>query len=921
MTFIKATDAIRYARVAVLALLGGSAAWGKEAGPAKPTVKDELRLPWTRGEQGYIRHWLAVGPFAGDLATDYLDRQGGEAGVRPRDGLTVTRADGSVATWHGLKAWSDTVGLDGLAVGDDAAVAYAFAEVNRPVTGKALLSVGSDEAIRVWLNGKLVLSRDGVRALVPDEDQVEVDMLAGPNRLLVKLSQTVGPWSFCARVLEAGSVLQRRAEIGPAIVAYGADGFTLRTDVDAARPNAEAVRVEVIGAGGKVFFATTAARGARLAVSARAWPDGPYEVRSTSHRFDGRRYASHLPWYKGDSLAKVRALVAAAAAADAAQPEGFTLKMLAELVEDRLGGKLGEMRGNPWWKIHAPLMEYDELMLDRSKQVGRIRPYGFVRLAYRDEVDGSPQFCRAYLPAGYDPARKWPLVVQMHGYNPDNPVYVRWWSVDQRHHDIENELPDDDGIIYVEPHGRGNTWYLGMGDSDVVRAIAEAKRVLSVDDDRVYLTGDSMGGWGTWNIASRHPQLFAAIAPVFGGKDYHAVLSEPELRKLGPLERFLHEKQSTFAMAEALSNLPIYVRHGDRDQAVDVAYSRWATRLLERWGFDVRYHEYPGRGHEALESESNAGMSLAWFLRHRREPNPRRVRIRSADLRHAAAYWAKIRQANNPLAFMVLDAEIVDRNVVRLDTDNVLDVVLSPSAALLDAARPVRVVWNGAARAIEWQQGRLHLAAPGYAPAAVHKQPGLPGTLADFTVTPFAVVVGTTATDPEMAKRCQQQAKAFIDGWRMWQKHEPRVFNDTEIRATDIARYSLLLIGGPDANRVTAQLASGLPLQIAKDRITIDGNVFRTSNAAVHMLYPNPRNGERYVWVVAGTSAEGMSLANLNPQARPDWDYVIADRRTAGSKQRGRSLEIPAVAGVFDYDWRFSKSLVRGAAVARSHVR
>ena len=71
--------------------------------------------------------------------------------------------------------------------------------------------------------------------------------------------------------------------------------------------------------------------------------------------------------------------------------------MLAEMVEDRLGCKLSEVKGNPWRKVHSPLMEYDEIMLERKGLVGRIRPYGFVRMAYRDEVDGSPQFCRAVL--------------------------------------------------------------------------------------------------------------------------------------------------------------------------------------------------------------------------------------------------------------------------------------------------------------------------------------------------------------------------------------------------------------------------------------------------------------------------------------------------------------------------------------------
>ena len=545
---------IRYAAAAALTVFGvsGALAQGQPSAP-QAKLKDELRMPWTRGDASYVRRWLVVGPFAGDLATDPLAGQGGEASAQPQDGLEVKRADGSIAKWHFVTSWADVVSLEDLEGNKDGVVAYAFARVTRSAAGKALLAVGSDEGVRVWLNGKLVLSRDGLRSLVPDEDQMEVDMLAGENSLLIKVPQQMGRWTFCARVLEPGTVVKRKAETGPSIVALSPDGFTLKTDISAARADADPVKVEVIGAGGKVVFTTTVARGASVSVDARDWPDGPYEARCTTRTFDGRLYATHLAWYKGDSLAKARDLAAAAATADASKPEGFTLKLLAEMVEDRLGVKLGEASGNPWWKIHSPLMEYDELMLERSGQIGRIRPHGFVRLAYRDEVDGSPQFCRAYLPADYDPAKKWPLVVQIHGYNGANPVYVRWWSADQRHADIDTEFSNQQQVIYIEPHGRGNTQYLGMGDSDVLRAIAEAKRLFSVDEDRVYLTGDSMGGWGTWNVASRHPDLFAAIAPVFGGVDYHSVMSEEDLAKLSPLDRFGNEKQSSWAMADGCS--------------------------------------------------------------------------------------------------------------------------------------------------------------------------------------------------------------------------------------------------------------------------------------------------------------------------------------------------------------------------------
>jgi len=631
-------------------------------------------------------------------------------------------------------------------------------------------------------------------------------------------------------------------------------------------------------------------------------------VRCTTHTQDGRLYATHLPWYKGDCLAKARELAATAAKADTGKPEGFTLKMLADMVEDRLGSKLSEAKGNPWGKLHSPLMEYEEMMLERKGQTGRIRPYGFVRLAYRDEVDGSPQYCRAYLPAGYDAARKWPLVLQMHGYNQANPVYVRWWSADGRHAAIETEFSDHQAVIYMEPHGRGNTQYLGMGDSDILHAIAEAKRLFNVDEDRVYLTGDSMGGWGTWNVSTRHPDLFAAIAPVFGGADYHVDMTEEQLAKLRPLDRFLSEKQSSWAMADSLLNLPIIVSHGDVDKSVNVEYSRWAVRMLQRWGYDVRYHEFPGRAHEALEIQ-NGNLNIEWFLRHRRNTDPRQVRIRSAELRNASAYWARVEQAADPLAFMEVDAEVAGSNLLRVDTENVLEFTLSPSAALVDAKKPLEVVWNGVARSGMLQSGKLTLRAEGYASAALHKAPQLPGSMADFTVTPFAVVMGTISKDAEMRELCSLKARTVAGYWRDWQKQDLRLFKDTEITDADLAKYSLMLIGGPEANRVTAKLAAKLPLKISSDQIVLDGKAFAVKDAAVQVLYPNPLNSDRYVLVIAGTSADGMFFSDPLDRELDAWDYVIMDGRIPAFRQQASPRQTRVVTGVFDRNWRFNGSL------------
>ena len=877
-------------------LLGVFAPVGAQEAPPASRLKDEMRQPWERGDTRFIREWTVAGPIKCTLVAECLGDAGPEAAARPT-------ADSS-AKWRPMKSWGDAVNFVDFEGSRDGAIGFASTTVNRAKAGKAMLSFGSNGGARVWVNGKRVHAWDGARSLTADEDQIEVDLAAGANAVLVKLA---ADGVFMLRVLETGTVLARVAEIGPSIVGFMPAGFSLNTDVNGKRADAPPVKVEVIAPGGAVMFTTTAPRGEQLFIDGKGWPDGPYEARCSTRNLQGLLTVKHLAWYKGDALAKARDLAAEAAKADASKPEGFTLRMLANMVDDRLGGKPAEARGNPWGAIHSPLMEFDELMLERAGKVGRIRASGFVRMAWIDEVDGSPQYARAYLPANYDPAKKWPLIIQMHGYNPANPVYWRWWSVDNRH-GPDTEFSNNQGVIYVEPHGRGNVQYRGFADADILRGFAEAKRLFSVDEDRVYLTGDSMGGWGTWNVSTRHPELFAAIAPVFGGLDYHSQMSEEEISKLSPVARFFNEKESSWAMAESLNNTPILVHHGDVDEAVNVEWSRWGVKLLQRWGYDVRYHEYPGRGHEAL-AVSQAVLSGEWFLEHRRDPDPRQVRIRSAELRNAAAWWARVHQAANPLAFMVVDAEVVDRNVIRLDTDNVLDIVLSPGAALIDSSKPVRVVWNGVGHDMRVSDGALRLTSSTYKPAKLHKTPVLPGATSDFLMTPFAIVIGTSSKDPDMVAMCKQKAQGFVEAWRDWQKAEPRVFLDSEIKDEDIARYSLILVGGPDANRVSAKLAAKLPLRITASSVRIDDKEFKAKDAAVQMIYPHPLNASRYVWMFAGTSTGGMYFTEPSPLRVYEWDYIIADGHIPAFKQSASAEEVRVVSGTFDYNWRYSDAL------------
>jgi hypothetical protein len=183
------------------------------------------------------------------------------------------------------------------------------------------------------------------------------------------------------------------------------------------------------------------------------------------------------------------------------------------------------------------------------------------------------------------------------------------------------------------------------------------------------------------------------------------------------------------------------------------------------------------------------------------------------------------------------------------------------------------------------------------------------------------VVLGTTAKDPAMAQALREKADAFIDQWRTWQKYPPRVFKDTEITAADMGKYSLMLFGGAAENRVTAAFGSKLPLRITKDEVIVDGHAFSAPSATVQMVYPNPRNSQRYVWVVATNDRAMLFGADVSPENLPGWDFVIEDGRLPPHGQNTSRSQTAIASGHFDYNWRYAAAFaVTGDAAQRARA-
>lgn len=212
---------------------------------------------------------------------------------------------------------------------------------------------------------------------------------------------------------------------------------------------------------------------------------------------------------------------------------------------------------------------------------------------------------RLLAPAAPVAGERYPLVVFLHGAgergrdNDKQLKYLPTWMA-------EPALRERHPCFLLAPQCReGERWVdvswadkkslpQGPPTTDMLAAIAAIQAVSSreaVDPARIYLTGLSMGGYGTWDLAARQPERFAAILPICGGGDE--------------------------ATAPRLAKLPIWCFHGDADTVVPVERSRRMIEAIRAAGGNPKYSELPGVGHDSWTPAYRDPTVLDWlFAQH-----------------------------------------------------------------------------------------------------------------------------------------------------------------------------------------------------------------------------------------------------------------------------------------------------------------
>ena len=589
-------------------------------------------------------------------------------------------------------------------------------------------------------------------------------------------------------------------------------------------------------------------------------------------------------------------------------------------------------------------------------QAAEPRPDG-VLVHYISAVDGSRQEYGLYIPRAQPPSSAgYPLVMFSHGYG---------WSVGAGLGVWERDWADSHGWLLVNCNGRGPNFYDGIGDDDVLRVIEDVAQRVSLDRDRVYMTGGSMGGTGAFRVGVRRPDVFAAVAPVDGWCDYREFhwhwYARTDMRD--DIEEFrrpyLEATSATFVAQSALWANVLNIT----DALDDVVYPRNGLGLDEALA-SLR-QAYPEGYESELVFSLDKGHGGGWdiqrifqyFLTRRRLAVPWAAAVQSNILRYGRVHWAEIEAFDVYGAVGSLYAAI-QGDAVYVAPANLtrfaLHLLASP-AATLPAVRVFvagQQCYDGPPALVEFEGLRDDtggIAAWRSVPAAADpqlrpqpdddalrpppKRAGLEGPIGEAFLGPFLVVYGTAGRG---AAQNRVEAEDFAREWNDFNVHYEAVHAvpEDEVHPEDIARDHLIVFGTLESSALLrrADDTFALPIKVHDDGVTVVDPVtgdrrYAGAQFGACVVYPNPLSDFRTDLVICHgryrTEPDGNTWRGLGfdlEKLQWGWgDYTVFNNDWAELPRVGNVNNKPPVtcyeagyfveAGTFDQEWRLRRSL------------
>ncbi len=575
-----------------------------------------------------------------------------------------------------------------------------------------------------------------------------------------------------------------------------------------------------------------------------------------------------------------------------------------------------------------PEIAFAETLLDlgeeRAAALGRgetpwTRQTGKVLRAYRSRLDGSAQPYGLEIPAGYDfdGATPWRLDCWFHGRG-ETLGEVAFLM--QRAKGQGGKIAPA-GAIVLHPYGRYSNANKFAGEVDLFEALAHAGSDYRIDSDRSLVRGFSMGGAACWQFAVHFPGLWAAASPGAGFAETPEFLKSFQGENLDAVpwwEQRLWRWYNATDWALNLSNLPTIAYSGEIDkqkQAADImvaAAAREGLRLVHLVGPETAHAYHP-------DTLAEIEGRLADIARVGRERVPSRIRFTTCSLRYDRSAWVRIDRLVEHWEPGRIEAAIEGADRLSLRTSGIagfslhfgpgdcpLDPLGKPVAFLDGAELALPKVWSDRSWQVHFDRDesgawRVSEAAP--AREGLAKRHGLQGPIDDAFMDSFLFVA--PGGKPQHDRHGEWVHAERTRAMREWRRHfrgQVRSKRDAEVEENDHREHHLVLWGDPSANSLLAALLPDLPVKWTKDELVVAGQSYDPAHHTLAMVYPNPRNPDRYVVLNSGFTFREYDYLNNARQTPKLPDWAVIDLRTPpSSRQPGKVV----AAGFFDERWRF----------------
>jgi predicted esterase len=473
----------------------------------------------------------------------------------------------------------------------------------------------------------------------------------------------------------------------------------------------------------------------------------------------------------------------------------------------------------------------------------------------------------------------------------------------------ERNLPTfpDQGAVLVAPWGYDEGGPHPLGEDDLLRVISEMSAAYAIDPRRVSLTGYSLGGTVAFVAPLHHPDVFSAAAPLCGYPNllaYSSVAGVPH----APWEDALLARKYIVNWAENGAYLPLHVVHGGLDVP---GRSKVVVDRYKALGFPVDFDVQDDLDHDVWDYAYEDGKMVAWLAGRSRPKAPKRVRFVTGEYRYDRAYWLRVIGLRDSAAGELgsVDATFDEKAREVTVKTSALTAFAIDRAALGAAAKdePLSIVVDGeplsatagSDTAFLVRSDRWSVSADEPSRAGM-KRHGVSGPLDDVLRHRVIVVYGTKSRAHATANRLV--AEHFARAGGLAEVSYP-ILADTEATGDAVKGASLVLVGSPEDNAVTAAYAATLPIRFESGGIVVRGERYEGPGVGVSFIAPRPDDPGEYVVVHAGVDERGLLASRFLPRYLPD--YVVYDARAAA--QRGGLLmdQRPYLAGgSFGEDWK-----------------